>query len=245
MASSEAEIQSRTDGWGETTSSKAISPWAVVAIGCAIPSPLALLFSVFWLFPVISIIAGAIALRQSLGEDAQFAGVKIAMLGIVVSAALISWAFSKRQAYENHMYGVSEANFRHWMQLIKENNLREAHQLSQTIIQRGKEPVTLHEYYENDRAHRLELNSFFEEEPLKTIIATTDHWTLDGLKNVSNEIIFQEDRGTTRVFQVYQLDIQDGDSVKSLILRVQSHRMNDPQGFSGHWTVYSVRLNNA
>ena len=72
--------------------------------------------------------------------------------------------------------------------------------------------------------------------------ATTDHWDLDGLKLLSNEIIYQEDRGTTRVFQVYELDIEDGSTAKSLILRVQSHRMNDPQGFSGHWTVYSVKL---
>ena len=242
MASSEVDIQSTTDDWGESTGSKAISPWAVVAIGCAIPSPLALLFSVFWLFPVVSLIAGAMALKACHGDEAQVTGAKIAMVGIIVSAVLISWAFSKRQAYEHHMYSTSEANFRNWMQLIKDNNLRKAHQLSQTIFTRGKEPVTLHEYYENDRTHRLELTSFFEEEPLNVLVATTDHWDLDGLKLLSNEIIYQEDRGTTRVFQVYELEIDDGGTVNPLKLRVQSHRMNDPQGFSGHWTVYSVKL---
>ena len=180
MASSEVDIQSATDDWGESTRSKAISPWAVVAIGCAIPSPLALLFSVFWLFPVISLIAGAIALKACRGGDeARFTGAKVAMIGIMVSATLISWAFSKRQAYEHHVYSICESNFRNWMQLIKDNKLRKAHQLSQTIYTRGKEPVTLHEYYENDRAHRLELNAFFEEDPINKIIATTDHWDRD------------------------------------------------------------------
>jgi hypothetical protein len=209
-----------------------------VALLLAALSSLALVLPIFLGFPVLAIIVSLFALSRIQKEPHLLMGRRLAILSLVAAVILGGWSFSRRMFFHAHMYTAAEENVKDWFQLLKQGKHEEAHQLSLLPGMRASGKTTLREYYLNEKRARQEMQSYFSEPALRTIIGLGEDWSVRLLENRRLNLT---DDARLLVFQRFVIEYEEDGRPATLAVETKSSRMLDKYTRVSHWTVLAVQ----
>jgi hypothetical protein len=215
-----------------------INGWSIVALILTVLSSFALVLPIFLGLPVLAIIVSLFALSRIRREPHLFMGRRLAILSLVAAVILGSWSIGRRMFFHAHMYTAAEENVTEWFQLLKKGKHEAAHQLSLLPGMRASGKTTLREYYLNEKRAREEMQDYFSEPALRTIISLGEKWSV---RLVENRRLNITDDARLLVYQRFMIEyVKDGRPV-ALAVETKSSRMLDKYTRVSHWTVLTVR----
>jgi len=156
-------------------------PLAMVTLVLGCLCFLALFRPTLWIFPLVTLVLGFVSLR-ALASNPEKIGRKAALAGMFLAAFFLTWAATQRYVRESRLVGHARQYADAWLELLKQQKLREAHQLHVPRGKRAEAGSSLEEFYEKQRYAQSDFESFYDKEPLKEIIqfAPRAQFTFDG-----------------------------------------------------------------
>lgn len=220
----------------ELTEYRSPQPLAVLALALGLLSFLAVFRPLFWIVPLLAFIFGMIGLWLLAG-DPQKVGRKAAICGMALALLFGAWGPSRylsRQWWLSHQARVYADT---WLELIRQEKFREAHQLHGRQVERAGEGVTLDEFYRADKYAQSNYHLFFESEPLKSLseLAKSAQIMFERTEDYETEVDF--DRVTLR----YRVTANQDERKSSLPIRLVLRREPILETADSQWFVESVQ----
>ena len=189
----------------------------------------------FWIFPIVTIALGAGSLI-SLARNPTKIGRKAALIGLLCAIFFGTCAASRYFSRQQWLCGHARRNAEIWFQAMKENRLRDAHQLHLHKNQRVSEGVSMDEYYENQEYAQSDFDTFFDGPPLNEFVdvasqSTVEFVQLDGYYPNRNR-----DDVVVRYVARYELEGKPHEMEISLVMRRNVHSVAGESG----WVVHRV-----
>jgi hypothetical protein len=211
---------------------------AVLAIVTLVLGPfsfLALLKPILWVFPLITIGVGFAAL-YNLAKNPLKIGRKAALIGLALAFFFLAWGcthyYSRREWLAHHARQYADT----WLELIRSDRLRDAHQLHLRKSLRVADGVSIDDYYATQPYAQADFESFFDKMPLKKLLE------LGAAAQVTFQRVESYDAQPTSDMLIldYLVKYQDAGRPKTLPMRIVMVRDRDPAAGEFNWCVDRV-----
>ncbi len=203
-------------------------------LGCL--SFLAMFSTTFWIFPIVTIALGAGSLI-SLARNPTKIGRKAALIGLMFAVffgtCAVSRYFSRQQWLCRHACQNAEI----WFQTVKENRLRDAHQLHLHASQRAAEGVSMDDYYQNEEYAQSDYDTFFSDPPMDEFVKVAPQATFEFVQLDGYYPNRYKDDVVVRYVAQYELEGKPRQMEISLVMRRNVHTTTGESG----WSVHRVR----
>lgn len=214
---------------------RAPQPLALLTLVLGCLCFLALYRTTLWIFPLVTLVLGFISLR-ALAANPERIGRKAAWLGILLAAFFLTWAATSHYVHEAWLVNHARQYADSWLELLKEQKLKEAHQLHVSRGKRAEAGSSLEEFYRKQRYAQSDYESFYDKEPLKELVQFAPH----------AEFIFDSSRDrvsdvhTERVVLRYLARYEEQGKTREMPLRVLMLRTIDLSTGDYYWEVEGV-----
>lgn len=219
----------------------AVSRLAVIALLLGLGAIGAVISPLLVCLAVAGAVLAVAALRSLARSEQPLLGRKAAIAALLLSLLCGAWGTTWRWVRQQVIYAESQQLADKWLQLVRAGRLQEAHQLHRPHSDRQTPGASLEDYYKKTRDARLDLDSFFEGQPLRQLVAAGQQGQLRFLRyeNLQNESYAGQrmDVATLR----YAFDYQQDSQPRTLEMRVAIARSLDSQGAEAHWELRSVQ----
>ncbi len=122
-----------------------------------------------WVFPLVTFGVGFASL-YALAKNPLKIGRKAALIGLALAFFFLAWGgshyFSRQQWIVHCARQYADA----WLELVRADQLRDAHQLHLPKASRIGEGMTMDDYYAAHPLAQTDFDAFFEKPPLKTLL---------------------------------------------------------------------------
>ncbi len=225
----------------EVAGYRQISRFAIFSLLFGLLSATSLIHPLLWVVPVIATVLAIAALR-GMAANPELAGRPLALLGLILALLLGSWGATwilGRQAILNRQ---ARQYAEQWFDLVRQGDYHRAHQLSLSYYERLPAGESLEEFYaereidfnqpeEVMEAGHLQLQSFLESEPIKTMVGAGDF----RVTFASNGVILRESSLSTLIEQVFSVHFRQDDQPREMRVRMRMKRAVD--GRRAFWEV--------
>ena len=212
---------------------RAISTSGVLSLGLGVLSFTALIFPLFWIFPVLGFLLALLSLRRIGKSDSHLTGRRVAVAGLLLSLLFGSMATTRYSMRQFIINNQAEDFATLWFTLFQEGSLLKAHQLSMDPKFRLRDDVLLNEQYENDVTLKETLNKFVEEELIKTLVTQQDRATYRLVANLDQI----RDEQVIRIRQLYQISFSDNGVTKVVRFELTIRCQFDKLSNQTYWTI--------
>ncbi|MCU0962549.1 MAG: hypothetical protein MUF48_20835 [Pirellulaceae bacterium] len=224
------------DSAPEVPSYRSVHYSALFTLALGLLSALALTSSALWIVPVLAVVLGAVSLR-SLASDPAAIGRRAALTGMVLAVLFGTWAWTARTSRDVWLGRVARQYTDQWIDLLRQQRLREAHQLHGRKVERAAPGLDLEDFYRSQRNAQAEYEQFFGEETLQTVVraAREGQVAFDRVERCVK--LPKEDGVVLRYVARYE---QDG-RPQELAVRITLKRERSRENTNRDWYVESVR----
>src|SRR3972149_2495081 len=136
---------------------------ALLTLAVGLMSFLALFHTMFWGIPLVTLVLGVFSL-WSLARNPEKIGRKAVLFGMALALFFGAWAPARYLLRQHWLVGIARTYADTWVELIRQKNLQEAHQLHVPKSQRASEGDVLDEFYRKLPNAQLDLARFFNTE---------------------------------------------------------------------------------
>lgn len=253
---SKAQWRSVPDPEAEHPRYRTVSRLAILSLGLAILSTLALLRPLLWIVPFTAAALAVCALASISRRSSELSGRTVALLALAIALMIGVWAPTRHLGRERYLTRQAAQYSRQWLELLREGRLYDAHQHHLPLTKRAKAGTSLEEEYEKrdtqqEAAARsgpggmyLEVkpgdayDEFFDQ-PIPQRLAELGpraRYEFLGIDNVDRDEPNHADAVVTR----YRVDYEEGGRPNSFPIRLLLVRVLQPESGEGHWHVESV-----
>lgn len=220
----------------EVTEYRSPQPLAVLALVLGLLSFLAVFRPLFWIVPLLALIFGMIGLWLLSGDPGKV-GRKAAIWGIALALLFGAWGPSRYLSRQWWLSRQARVYADTWLELIRQEKFREAHQLHGRQAELASEGVTLDEFYRTDKYAQTDYHVFFGSEPLKSLseLAKNAQIVFERTEDYETEVNF--DRVTFR----YRVTANRDEREYSLPIRLVMRREPILETADSQWFVESVQ----
>ncbi len=147
-----------------------VSGLAVGALLGGLVSIAAVASPVLCLVPLATVAMSLLALRQIARSEDPILGRKAAIAGLSLALLFAAWGLTKSYAQERAIRRQAHLHAEQWLDLVRNGRLFEAFELQMPQSARQPPGTNLEKYFEIDTESAAEMQSLFNDEPLKQIV---------------------------------------------------------------------------
>ncbi len=263
--SDSAGVQTHFSGGAETPELddyRPISPLVIVACIATFVSLLALAHPLLWICPAIAAILSICAMVQVSAAQSRFSGRSLAAVCLCATALIGAYAPARSLSREHVLYTQARAKAEQLFSLLRQGRVQEAHQLTQSPVDRYKGPETLATYYTTDPVAEtpsmrrddnpdnppempadvprdppsLELENFLKDAVIAKLVAYGPQVRIEHIQNFAIQNVY----GTLKVTQQFQAHGVDNGQPESIDFLLRSQRRKDES--TADWQVGEFEL---
>ncbi|MBX3415855.1 MAG: hypothetical protein KF708_24445 [Pirellulales bacterium] len=221
MSGDSLEVSEVAELTGEAEGYRAINHWAVLTLILGLASALVLVHPILAILPVLTLVSGAVALRQIsyywpayTGRWAALAGIWFALVFAIATPTRI---FLWRYQMETEAIRFGDQ----FMRMLLDGRAIEAHQLTVAKNIRMPPDETMYDSYRADPARKEGVRAFVAEPAVHTLLAlgpqaTARLYEVESLYTNGDAAaaallyaVTYDDRGTRRTFFVRLIDVRE------------------------------------
>ncbi len=214
---------------------RAPQPLAILTLLLGCLSFLALFRTTLWVFPVVALVLGVVSLR-SLAANPERIGRKAAWLGMLLAAFFLTWAATYHYVREAWLVSHARQYADSWLDLLKQQELKEAHQLHVSRGKRAEAGSSLEDFYKKQRYAQSDFESFYDKEPLKEVVQFAPHaqFVFDSSRDRVSDV------HTERIVLRYLARYEEQGKTKEMPLRLLMLRTIDLSTGDYYWEVEGI-----
>lgn len=218
-----------------------ISRFAVFALLLGILSALALISPLMWVVPLVAIGIAVTALRITSSRSKEVAGRSLALAGLILAMLFGTWAPTRQFSRDWMLRSRSQQFSQHWLDLVRQNRLEEAHQLHLPHRSRLPDNASLKSYYSLEGTPQKDFIEFFNSPALQKLISAGEQVKVKLRESdlFRNETDMKSDSVNLR----YQLLWEENGEQKSLFFTVTMARTSQLDSGQTHWHVKGIQEN--
>ncbi len=208
---------------------------AMTTLALGLFSFLAVFKPVLWVFPVTTICLGCASLYVVQKNPLKI-GRKAALIGLALAIFFLAWGsshyFLRQQWLTYHARRYAEA----WLELVRSDQLREAHQLHLRKSSRLAEGVTMDDYYGKHPYAQGDFESFYDHPQLQKLLQLPPSAKVVYERLGAYDTLANSDTLTL----VFRAEMPDDARSKSLPVQIVMVRDRDPATGEFDWCVERV-----
>jgi hypothetical protein len=208
---------------------------AVLTLVLGLLSFLALFHPWLVIVPLLTLAFGISAL-WSLAANPEKIGRQAVFVGMTLAMFFGTWAPVRTWARQYHLVGIARTYADSWVELVRQQKKREAHQLHMIKIQRVPQGESVEEYYRKMPYVQMELDRFFGTEPLRSLLTLPS----DARIEFERQTEFTTERHSDTVALRYVARFEDKGRQRETPFRVFMKRILDNDSGEYVWSVEGV-----
>ncbi len=215
---------------------KSISTLAIVALFFGLLSPLAMITPVLSIISVIGVITAFIAAAAIERRKNELRGRRLVLIALGLSTVTGAFSVVHSYARTTSLTTTGRGFAEHWIQLVRNGKLQEAHQLHRERHNR-KHPLADYATIYNDSTTSKDFDRFFRTSPLSKIreIGNKGELVYLGHDPIDSEKEWEA------VSLRYAIKYERAGRQRTIPFRIIFGRRDDDQSASAAWHVFSVR----
>lgn len=236
-SASEPRVSMFRDEASEISSYRAVSKLSILALALGLASLLAVVSPVLWILPIIGVLVAVIALRSITAHPQLLTGRGIAILALTLSCFTVAFAPARHLTRQTRLYAQSRQWGEHWLELLRDGKVREAHQLRLPFNERAAVESALIDHYAQEQG-KMMLESFSMQSPVSDILRWGQRCQVRYVGNVN-----VESKGSIdTVTQQFEVKLVDSNPPYTMKLELALSRRSFPGTNEARWEVQDVRV---
>jgi hypothetical protein len=219
---------------------RAVSRIAIVALSLGILSATALVSQLMWCVPIVGVTLAIIALRTIARSQSAVLGRGAALVGLALSLVFLASATTGHLVRQQRLYREAEPYTRKWIEMVREGQLREAHQLQLPQEERQRLGANLQNYYEATREAREDKDALFAQTPLCEIVELGRQGQLRFEADEEVAVVRESGKKMGLVVQRYAIDYRVDGQPRTLSFLVSISRMYNSEAGEARWRIRGV-----
>jgi hypothetical protein len=208
---------------------------AVLTLVLGLLSFLALFHPSLVIVPLVTLTFGVSAL-WSLAANPEKLGRKAVLIGMTLAMFFGAWAPVRNLVRQRYLDRIARTYADAWVELIRQKKKYEAHQLHVGKSQRPSQGESVEEYYRKLPYAQIELERFFEKEPLGSLLALPENARIEFDRRTE----FTMERTSDSIVLRYVAKFDDKGRQRELPFRVYMRRNLEPDSGDYSWLVDGV-----
>jgi hypothetical protein len=156
---------------------------AVASLVLGVLSISAVASPVMWWLPAAGVVLAVIALNIIAANRGEVLGRKTAIMGLAMGLLFGTWGVTKFLTLQSYLYQHARQHVESWIGLVQDGRLLEAHELHLYQEDRQNPGVSLQRYYDENEGAAGDYDYFFDQSPLKEIVALKGKGRLRFVRN--------------------------------------------------------------
>lgn len=150
---------------------RALSVWAMVALGLGLLSAVTLVSPLLGFVPLVAMVVGGLALRQIGLDSDRLSGRWMAVVPFILAPLFLGWGFSREFSRRERFFSHAHQFADEWLSILNRNEPYFAHQLRMTARDRLDPHMNFEVAYQRDEKATEAFNMFRESSPIREILA--------------------------------------------------------------------------
>lgn len=156
---------------------RAISLWAMVALGLGLLSGIAVFSPLLGFIPLAAMAIGGLALWQISADSERLSGRWMAIAPFLLAPLFLGWGLSREFTRRERVYGYAREFADEWLEILNRHETFLAHQLKVANKQRLDLHLNMEVAYQGNETATTELKMFLDSSPAKEILAAAPNVT--------------------------------------------------------------------